>query len=125
MSCDFSCCRLIIYYCPIYILSKSVHTLLYHNISPPQGFSSGETPWYLSLSHPISTLASSSCHLFPWCYCHNNWYFLLLDLYLSHFFFPIFFTISITETIYPSPNVFFYLSIFILVLPSELFPNFS
>jgi len=31
MSCTFSHCRLIIYYCPICILSKSVHTLSYHN----------------------------------------------------------------------------------------------
>ena len=31
MPCDFSHYRLIIYYCPIYILSKSVHTLLYYN----------------------------------------------------------------------------------------------
>jgi len=27
----FSCYRLIIYYCPIYILSKFIHTLSYHN----------------------------------------------------------------------------------------------
>jgi len=31
MSHAFSCHRLIIYYYPIYILSKSIHTLLYHN----------------------------------------------------------------------------------------------
>ena len=32
--CAFSCHRLIIYYCLIYILSKSVHTLSYHNSTP-------------------------------------------------------------------------------------------
>ena len=32
MSCAFFHCRLIIYYCSVYILSKSVHTFLYHNI---------------------------------------------------------------------------------------------
>ena len=107
----------------------SQHFPLYYiiTVSPPQDFSSEETPWLLSLSlsHPISTLSPPSFHLFPQCYYLNSWSFFFLDLfpsfYLFHFFFPFFYTISITETIYPSSDIFFYSIALFLLFLSTLF----
>ena len=107
------------------IYKEYYHFTLYCiiTVSSSQGFSSEETSCFslfcfllffpsLSLYLPKFTSICLSCCLFPWYCCHNSWLFFLLDLflflYLSHSFFPIFYTISIAEIIYFSPDIFFY-----------------
>ena len=104
------CCRLI-----IIILnpnpSPSLSTLSSHNSIPSSRFLFQRNTLVfflsllllLSLSLPGTTLTSSSCRLYSWCCCHNNWCFLLPYLFLFYCF---------LETIHLSPYIFFCLLTF-------------
>ena len=124
-SCASSCCRLILLITVLY--PTTIPTKVYLHfcliiLSPPQGFSSRETPWYslsissLSLSLPKSTFSS---YCLPWLHCYRTYCLLFFQQIPKGIYSSVYLFFQLLTFI------FFFLSLFLKLLyffPSIYFP---